>query len=194
MHRTHAGHGSIWPAETSGKPAEARAPDQSTLTAERIAELRELLAMATPGRWVACDCAEAEDVDAAEGLAVFPTTEFEQDADAPAAIVYMSENWGEFADNAALIVAMKNALPALLDAAERATRARVDALREAARVAESLETLEAWLPTGPNGEGKDRHATIHGAKIAAAILALIDKPKDAPAPLPAAPVDGGENA
>ena len=90
MHRTHAGHGSIWPAETSKKSVEARAS---------------------------------------------------------------------------------------LDAAERASRAREDALREAARVAESLETLEAWLPTGPNGEGKDRHATIHGAKIAAAILALIDKPK-----------------
>ena len=38
MHRTHAGHGSIWPAETSKKSVEARA---SLDAAERASRARE---------------------------------------------------------------------------------------------------------------------------------------------------------
>ena len=191
MHRTHAGHGSIWPAETSGKPAEARASDQSTLTAERIAELRELLAKATPlpwKWWTSNSWRRLRHDDRGRTVSVIEPTI--QGDDHPDCIVSQ--------DDMSLMDAAFEILPALIDAAERAeknlqhaaimhaerdmaiesaSRAREDALREAARVAESLETLEAWLPTGPNGEGKDRHATSHGAKIAAAILALIDKPK-----------------
>ena len=81
MHRTHAGHGSIWPAETSKKSVEARAS---------------------------------------------------------------------------------------LDAAERASRAREDALREAAGVAR-----QAYMRAHRSGDDN----SMEPDEIAAAILALIDKPK-----------------
>jgi hypothetical protein len=49
---------------------------------------------------------------------------------------------------------------------------RQEAFEEAARIAETLKTLDAWLPTGPGrGEGEQHHATVHGVKIAAAIRA-----------------------
>lgn len=81
MHRTHAGHGSIWPAETSKKSVEARAS---------------------------------------------------------------------------------------LDAAERASRAREDALREAAGVAR-----QAYMRAHRSGDDN----SMEPDEIAAAIHALIDKPK-----------------
>ena len=87
--------------------------------------------------------------------------------------------------DAALIAAMRNALPALLDVTERASRAREDALREAAGVAR-----QAYMRAHRSGDDN----SMEPDEIAAAIHALIDKPKDAPAPLPAAPVDGGEDA
>lgn len=49
---------------------------------------------------------------------------------------------------------------------------RRQALEEAAKVAETLRTLDAALPTGPNGEWEYKHATKHGEQIAAAIRAL----------------------
>lgn len=48
----------------------------------------------------------------------------------------------------------------------------VAAEREAcAKIAESLRTLKAALPTGPNGQSENAHVTIHGIEIAAAIRA-----------------------
>lgn len=44
----------------------------------------------------------------------------------------------------------------------------------AAKIAETLKTLECWLPTGDEpGVGEHLHATVHGAKIAAEIRKLI---------------------
>lgn len=77
---------------------------------------------------------------------------------------------------------------ASLDAAERASRAREDALREA-----GAEAKTAWLHY-PRGEIGDADHDSALCEYVAERIALIDKPKDAPAPLPAAPVDGGEDA
>jgi len=128
MRRTHAGHGSIWPA----KAVEARASDQSTLSPKRIAELRALLA-------------KAED-----------------------AAARMAQNKSSLTD---LITfrSIVNAIPALLDAAERASRAREDALREAIEICKEADAQD----------DRDNGAAATGAacNAANAILALIDKPK-----------------
>jgi len=221
MHRTHAGHGSIWPSEA----VEARASDQSTLTPERIAELRALLAKATPGPWAVGKHKSDVGVAGEDFGAGYPAR----------AGTVASLYDGEYIKNprsvedAALIVAMRNALPALLDAAERlgkvgsagnmfastmpttvdlaaanyarktaererdealslASRAREDALREA-----GAEAKTAWLHY-PRGEIGDADHDSALCEYVAERIALIDKPKDAPAPLPAAPVDGGEDA
>jgi len=222
MHRTHAGHGSIWPAEA----VEARASDQSTLTPERIAELRALLAKATPGPWRLY----ANKLRPQFGIRIVEI----QGPREPAVV-----KWGGFDEsersyaghksNASLIVAAINSLPDLLDAAERlgkvgsagdmfastmpttvdlaaanyarktaererddalalASRAREDALREA-----GAEAKTAWLHY-PRGEIGDADHDSALCEYVAERIALIDKPKDAPAPLPAAPVDGGEDA
>lgn len=117
MHRTHAGHGSIWPAETSGKPVEARASDQSTLTPERIAELRGLAEKATPGPWERVDNAAYALNDEGTNrmyLNVFGGYEIQRRNG-----ISVRTAGAEITANAALIAAMRNALPALLDAAER---------------------------------------------------------------------------
>ena len=194
MHRTHAGHGSIGPDETCA----SRASDQSTLTPERIAELRELLAKAEDAATrMAQNKSSLTDLITFRSIvnalpALLDATERvgrlkSAMAEAYQAVGSLLADAGLFEnENAIRLLDVlsygepqdgKPLLPFPSLQAALATRAREDALREAARVAESLETLEVWLPTGPNGEGKDRHATIHGAKIAAAILALIDKPK-----------------
>lgn len=53
---------------------------------------------------------------------------------------------------------------------------REAALEEAAKVAETLRTLDATLPTGPNGEWEQKHVTKHGVQIAAAIRSLKAQP------------------
>lgn len=49
------------------------------------------------------------------------------------------------------------------------TSARQSEREECAKIAETLKTLKAWLPTGDNGEGESEHATIHGEAIASSI-------------------------
>lgn len=164
MHRTHAGHGSIWPSEA----VEARASDQSTLTPERIAELRALLAKATPGPWHQ-HVVDDTTIIAEGGFEIGSTwpgggVDADRDFSAP---VEQHEH------NAALIVAMRNDLPDLLDAAERASRAREDALREAADAGDCIHAIEWHKPDGEYAEGYRASA----ADYQAAILALIDKPK-----------------
>jgi hypothetical protein len=63
-------------------------------------------------------------------------------------------------------------MAAELAAAREAVAKAVEDEREAcAKIAETEKTLKAWLPPGPNGEGENQHATIHGTAIAAAIRA-----------------------
>lgn len=62
---------------------------------------------------------------------------------------------------------------ASLDAAERASRAREDALREAADVGDCIHAIEWHKPDGEYAEGYRASA----ADYQAAIFALIDKPK-----------------
>lgn len=108
--------------------------------------------------------------------------------------------WDEIARrNAKLIVAMRNALPDLLDAAERLerqVRAKQQEIEEiAARAQENYErALAAERLASRAREEALRETGSALCEYVAERIALIDKPKDVPAPLPAAPVDGGEDA
>lgn len=139
-----------------------------------IEELRALLAKATPGPW------EVDYLDK-NGQRVIRQEHIE-------IATFWHHSVGsiekEMEANAALVVAMRNALPDLLDAAERAeknlqhaaimhaerdmaiesaSRAREDALREAVEIAEAY--------------ADEQDKTVRASVIAAAIRALIDKPK-----------------
>ena len=136
-----------------------------------IEKLKELEAKATKGPWSLVDNGR---------FLTGPYDDLVADCD------YFYQPGSE--ENTALIVAMRNAPPALLDAAELTSRAREDALREAGAKAKT-----AWLHY-PRGEIGDADHDSALCEYVAERIALIDKPKDAPAPLPAAPVDGGKDA
>ena len=129
------------------------------LTPEKIEELRGLLAKATPGPW------KNHLVD---DTTIVASNGFEIGTTWPGGSVYNGfvDPAEQHEINAALIVAMRNAIPALLDAA---SRAREDALREAIEICKEADAQD----------DRDNGAAATGAacNAANAILALINKPK-----------------
>ena len=135
--------------------------------AKKIEELRGLLAKATPGPW------KNHLVD---DTTIVASNGFEIGTTWPGGSVYNGfvDPAEQHEINAALIVAMRNAIPALLDAA---SRAREDALREAIEICKEADAQD----------DRDNGAAATGAacNAANAILAHINKPKggDANAPI-----------
>ena len=191
----------------------------TTIDAAKIVELRGLLAKATPGPWKASNTAVMTDKLIADTFANDFTSRDEAVANA-ALIAAMKKAFLDLLDVAERLKEVtrerdqwqqresetQEALQAigedfgahggeprtdamrrlLTEAAALASRAREDALREA-----GAEAKTAWLHY-PRGEIGDADHDSALCEYVAERIALIDKPKDAPAPLPAAPVDGGE--
>lgn len=145
------------------------------ITKAQIAELRGLLAKATPGPW-GVRYAPHRDEDC---IVVGPRPETM--AYAPCILAEDYTGFGGWPVREAdhlLVVAMRNGLPALLDAAERAETAREDALKKATKIAQGdtvHEIFREWPWLG--NRARDSEITRHSDAIANAILALIDNPK-----------------
>lgn len=92
----------------------------TTITPDEISRLREIEGRATPGPWSVRDTTEVEVEGAYLPICTVPFRYFRQTAP----------------DDVELIAESRNALPALLDAAEAGVRRRSEILEEAAQVAD----------------------------------------------------------
>lgn len=111
---------------------------------ETIARLRDLLNKAGDERWEV-------DPDHRPGMEYNNIICIEGDADLRVAFMAHDgpENQDRFDAKAALIAALRNAAPALLDAAEAGARARDAALEEAAAEADKAAKAVATFPNAP---------------------------------------------